>query len=115
MLAGIEPTSLGHRALRLLHHCVLEQCVDLSLGSPWSRALQASGALGVRPQQCYFLACPGEMQKTIIVLDDPSVHVTGHGVHTPTIDTFDLPLRGFLGVGAIRHEALTRGVVAPSA
>ena len=31
------------------------------------------------------LACPGEVRECFIIIDDPSVHVAGHGVCTPTI------------------------------
>ena len=31
------------------------------------------------------LACPGEVWEGFIILDDPPVHVMGHGTCTPTI------------------------------
>ena len=39
------------------------------------------------------LACPGEVWEGFVVLDDPLVHVAGHGACTPTIFTaLDLSL-----------------------
>ena len=31
------------------------------------------------------LGCPGEVWEGFIVLDDPPIHITGHGARTPTI------------------------------
>ena len=45
------------------------------------------------------LACPGEVWEGFIILDDPPVHVVGHGARTPTISmALDLllELRAFL-------------------
>ena len=45
------------------------------------------------------LACPGEVWEGFIVLDDPLVHVTGHGMRTPTVFValdLSLELRAFL-------------------
>ena len=39
------------------------------------------------------LACPGEVWEGFIDLDDPPVHVTGHGAHMPTVSmALDLSL-----------------------
>jgi hypothetical protein len=55
--------------------------------------LWALGALKARPPRWYVLACPGEVWQTLVVLDDPPVHVMDDGTHTPTISTvFDLML-----------------------
>ena len=45
------------------------------------------------------LACPGEVWEGFVVLDDPLVHVTGHGTCTPTVSVsldLSLELRAFL-------------------
>ena len=45
------------------------------------------------------LACPGEVWKGFIILDDSSVHVAGHGMRTPTVSValdLSLELRTFL-------------------
>ena len=45
------------------------------------------------------LACPGEVWEGFIILDDPPVHVAGHGVHTPAVSVvldLSLELRAFL-------------------
>ena len=45
------------------------------------------------------LACPGEVWEGFIVLDDPPVHVAGHGARTPTVSMaldLSLELRVFL-------------------
>ena len=45
------------------------------------------------------LACMGEVWESFVVLDDPPVHVTGHGARTPTISAaldLSLELRAFL-------------------
>ena len=45
------------------------------------------------------LACPSKVRKGLIIADDPSVHVMGHGSCAPTVSAaFDLPinLRVFL-------------------
>ena len=45
------------------------------------------------------LACPGEVWEGFIVLDDPPVHVVGHGARTPTVFVvldLSLKLRAFL-------------------
>ena len=31
------------------------------------------------------LACPGEVWEGFVVLDDPPIHIVGHGVRTPTV------------------------------
>ena len=31
------------------------------------------------------LTCPGEVWQGFVILDDPSVHVAGHGVRMPTV------------------------------
>ena len=31
------------------------------------------------------LACSGEVWEGFVILDDPSVHITGHGVRMPTV------------------------------
>ena len=31
------------------------------------------------------LACPGEVWEGFVILDDPSVHIEGHGTRRPTI------------------------------
>ena len=41
------------------------------------------------------LACPGEVWEGFIILNDPSVHVAGHGTCTPTVSVA-LELRTFL-------------------
>ena len=39
------------------------------------------------------LACPGEVWEGYVILDDPPVHVVGHGARMPTISmTLDLLL-----------------------
>jgi len=39
------------------------------------------------------LACPGEVWEGFVVLDDPPVHIMGHGTCTPTISmALDLSL-----------------------
>jgi len=45
------------------------------------------------------LACPGEVWERFIILDDPLVHVTGHGMRAPTISValnLSLELHAFL-------------------
>ena len=45
------------------------------------------------------LACPGEVWEGFIVLDDPLVHVMGHGARKPTVSVvldLLLELRAFL-------------------
>jgi len=45
------------------------------------------------------LACPGEVWEGFVVLDDPPVHVTGHGVWAPTVSAalnLSIELRAFL-------------------
>ena len=45
------------------------------------------------------LACPGEVWERFIVLDDPPIHITGHGACTPTVSVvldLSLELRAFL-------------------
>ena len=45
------------------------------------------------------LACPGEVWEGFVILDDPSIHVAGHGVRRPTIYValdLSLELRVFL-------------------
>ena len=47
----------------------------------------------------YVLARPGEVWEGFIVLDDPSVHVAGHGARTPAVSmalNLLLELRAFL-------------------
>ena len=40
------------------------------------------------------LACPGEVWEGFVVLDDPPVHVVGHGARTPTVSVaLDLRLK----------------------
>ena len=40
------------------------------------------------------LACPGEVWEGFVILDDPSVHITGHGTCTPTVSmALDLSLK----------------------
>ena len=57
--------------------------------SRWARR-----SLGVASPECprskaahssNVLACPGEVWEVFIILDDPSVHVVGHGTCTPTV------------------------------
>ena len=39
------------------------------------------------------LACPGEVWEGFVILDDPPVHVAGHGARTPTVSVaLDLSL-----------------------
>ena len=45
------------------------------------------------------LTCPGEMRECLIVLDDPPVHVTGHGTCVPLVFValdLAIELRAFL-------------------
>ena len=45
------------------------------------------------------LACPGEVWEGFIILDDALVHVTNHGMRTPTVSValdLSLELRTFL-------------------
>ena len=45
------------------------------------------------------LACPGEVWEGFVVLDDPPVHVGGHGACTPTVSValdLSFELRTFL-------------------
>ena len=45
------------------------------------------------------LACLGEVWEGFVILDDPLVHITGHGTRTPTISVvldLSLELRSFL-------------------
>ena len=45
------------------------------------------------------LACPGEVWERLIVLDDPSVHVTGHGACASSVSMaleLTIELRAFL-------------------
>ena len=47
----------------------------------------------------YVLACLGEMREASVVLDDPPVHIVGHGTRTPTVSMaldLSLKLRAFL-------------------
>ena len=41
------------------------------------------------------LACPGEVWEGFVILDDPPVHIVGHGARTPTVSMV-LELRSFL-------------------
>ena len=41
------------------------------------------------------LACPSEVWEGFVVLDDPSIHIAGHGARTPTV-SMALELRAFL-------------------
>jgi hypothetical protein len=41
----------------------------------------------------YVLACSGEVQEILIILDDPLVHVAGNGTRMPTVSmAFNLTL-----------------------
>jgi hypothetical protein len=72
---------------------VLEQGADLVLGPAvfgccrlWEPSEQGRNG-------SYVLASPGEVQETIIILNDPLVHFVGTGARTPTVSaTFDLAL-----------------------
>jgi hypothetical protein len=47
----------------------------------------------------YVLACSGEVQEILVILDDPLVHVAGDGARTPTVFmafNFVLELRALL-------------------
>ena len=49
--------------------------------------------LGQGHRDSNVLACSGEVWEGFVVLDDPLVHVIGHGVRTPTVSvTLDLSL-----------------------
>ena len=55
-----------------------------------SWALEAPGA---RPPDSDVLSYPGEVWEGFVILDDPPVHVTGHGARTPTLSVaLDLSL-----------------------
>jgi hypothetical protein len=82
-LAGIASSRC--RALRLLHHRVLEQCADLMLClvSLGCRGLQEPSKQSHR--HGYVLARPGEVWEFIVVLDDSPVRVVGTCAHLITV------------------------------
>ena len=53
-------------------------------------------------QGCHYsdvLACPGEAWEGFVILDDPLVHIVGHGTCTPTVSIaldLSLELHAFL-------------------
>ena len=99
MLAGVELLSLRQRALGLLRSRMLEQCANLMVGP----SILGCRRLWKPPKQCYHssdvLAFAGEVRERLIILDDPLVHVTGHGACMPPISMvvdLAIELRAFL-------------------
>ena len=84
-MATIELASLRQRALGLLCHGMLEQRANLMVGPTIlvHRGPRKPMEQGHRSSDV--LACPGEVWEGFVVLDDPLVHVVGHGARTPTV------------------------------
>ena len=59
---------------------------------PWKPLKQGNRSSDV-------LACPGEVWEGFVILNDPLVHIAGHGTCTPTVSValdLSLKLRAFL-------------------
>ena len=78
---------------------MLEQRANLTMGP---MILECRGPWKPLEQGCHssiVLACPSEVWEGFIVLNDPSVHVMGHGACTPTVSVvlnLSIELRVFL-------------------
>ena len=85
MLAGVELPSSRQQALSLLRSRTLEQRANLMVGP----SILGCRRLRKPPKQCCHssdvLAFAGEVRERLIILDDPLVHVTGHGACAPPV------------------------------
>jgi len=77
--------SSRQQALCLLHRRTLEQRAELTMGPTilGCRGLREPSKQSRRGSDV--LACPSEVWEGSIVLDDPSVHITSHGMCAPTV------------------------------
>ena len=73
--------------------------MDLAIGPTilWCRGRQKPPEQGHHDNDV--LACPGEVWEGFVILDDPPVHIAGHGTRTPIVSMaldLSLELRAFL-------------------
>ena len=98
-MVGVELASSRQRALSLLRRRTLEQRANLTAGPMILRRRGPQKPMEQGGHNNDVMAHPSEVWEGFIVLDDPPVHVVGHGVHTPAVSmALDLllELRAFL-------------------
>ena len=64
---------------------MLEQCANLAVGTMILERHGPRKPLEQGHHSSDVLACSGEVWVGFTILDDPSVHVTGHGTHASTV------------------------------
>ena len=82
-----------------MRHRTLEQRVNLTVGPMilGCRRPQKPMEQGCRSGDV--LACPGKVWEGFIILDDPPIHIVGHGTRAPTVFmalNLSIELRTFL-------------------
>ena len=78
---------------------MLEYYANLTMGSTILRRCEPQKPLEQGRCSGNVLACLGEVRECFIIIDDPPIHVAGHGACTPTVSVvldLSIELHAFL-------------------